>query len=187
MICRWGSSPRMRGTHEEGLLVGDVGGLIPTYAGNTSTPPHSSPGTWAHPHVCGEHITLPGEGYSGKGSSPRMRGTPAQNSFALAQAGLIPTYAGNTRYMLALAHTPLGSSPRMRGTPINANLNRIANRLIPTYAGNTAAQNVHPSLARAHPHVCGEHSTGDESAKYGWGSSPRMRGTHSLVRLALLA
>ncbi|BAV87878.1 hypothetical protein RA11412_1579 [Rothia aeria] len=32
---------------------------------------------WAHPHVCGEHAALGFVGGVVKGSSPRMRGTPA--------------------------------------------------------------------------------------------------------------
>ena len=86
-----------------------------------------------------------------------MRGTPECPYYSADEAGLIPTYAGNTSYWglpghLTEAHphvcgehsgigfkkrSRLGSSPRMRGT-LNRGKNQIFFAgLIPTYAGNT--------------------------------------------------
>ena len=50
-----GSSPRMRGTPDnvEGIRI--FGGIIPAYAGNTSTPSETPPPRRDHPRVCGEH------------------------------------------------------------------------------------------------------------------------------------
>ena len=50
-----GSSPRMRGTHVGDFLGGQVNGIIPAYAGNTSLMIRSADGIWDHPRVCGEH------------------------------------------------------------------------------------------------------------------------------------
>jgi len=67
----------MRGTHVGGEEGRDEVGLIPTYAGNTRTLGLAAMEEWAHPHVCGEHAALGFVGGVVKGSSPRMRGTPA--------------------------------------------------------------------------------------------------------------
>ena len=133
---RGGSSPRMRGTHVCVNLTLELHGLIPTYAGNTHSPAPDGGLEGAHPHVCGEHCDPIGPAPSPEGSSPRMRGTPANGCGVVGFSGLIPTYAGNTKIFDtkpggARAHphvcgehcsnreTPEaspGSSPRMRGT-----------------------------------------------------------------------
>ena len=132
------------------------------------------------------------------GSSPRMRGTRAGWRCGMRRRGLIPTYAGNTpvihhHVQLNGAHphvcgehavpsstrlVVLGSSPRMRGTPGWPFGRFGVSGLIPTYAGNTRAHNPHPLHGRAHPHVCGEHSSRASRMLPLPGSSPRMRGTH---------
>ena len=91
------------------------------------------------------------------GSSPRMRGTLVFDAGGQGDAGLIPTYAGNTSARLLLggrirAHphvcgehptfrpvlpSPRGSSPRMRGTRAGGGETAYCLGLIPTYAGNT--------------------------------------------------
>ncbi|BAV87885.1 N-Acetyl-D-glucosamine ABC transport system [Rothia aeria] len=50
----------------------------------------------AHPHVCGEHIPIDSRSRVVLGSSPRMRGTHANEQPLIICSGLIPTYAGNT-------------------------------------------------------------------------------------------
>ena len=131
-----GSSPRMRGTLRVASSTASVSGLIPTYAGNTRTAIRSIATPRAHPHVCGEHAFQANIQLLGQGSSPRMRGTPVAGREPAHCAGLIPTYAGNTRQTLkkstvSWAHPHVcgeharivnwflvksGSSPRMRGT-----------------------------------------------------------------------
>ena len=94
--CSSGSSPRMRGTRLATRPKARSDGIIPAYAGNTSSSNRATVGTGDHPRVCGEH-----KGYSGKtsadtGSSPRMRGTHYDGDMVHAVAGIIPAYAGNT-------------------------------------------------------------------------------------------
>ena len=73
-----------------------LGGLIPTYAGNTTALAYPAQGIRAHPHVCGEHKFLRVQVPRYWGSSPRMRGT-LREVIPIGQiSGLIPTYAGNT-------------------------------------------------------------------------------------------
>ena len=72
---RAGSSPRMRGTLAEHVLVYGICGIIPAYAGNTAKVPWR-PLPWRdHPRVCGEHWIKVYPHLFYRGSSPRMRGT----------------------------------------------------------------------------------------------------------------
>ena len=187
----------MRGTRVECGVRVFPAGLIPTYAGNTVHDLFPSPAPGAHPHVCGEHITLRCGIWKQAGSSPRMRGTLRGNFSSAFSTGLIPTYAGNTLAqswsgILSWAHPHVcgehyrdfgraramgGSSPRMRGTLDMTPAGVDAYGLIPTYAGNTT-HTPHPGYPpRAHPHVCGEHNRRHGGFALGEGSSPRMRGT----------
>ena len=137
-----------------------------------------------------------------------MRGTPSHHSSAAFSSGLIPTYAGNTVAVKeeaapARAHPhvcgehPLssilriqvpGSSPRMRGTRFQRFRRLVLRGLIPTYAGNTHVRVARRADDRAHPHVCGEHNPWNNGTGRTMGSSPRMRGTPSLIasRLSIL-
>ena len=79
----------------------------------------------------------------------------------------------------------LGSSPRMRGTPASAGVGDLPYGLIPTYAGNTTIPGWKVVRSGAHPHVCGEHLKALKKTANSTGSSPRMRGTHHMVCVAL--
>ena len=57
--------------------------------------------------------------------------------------------------------------------------------LIPTYAGNTTIPGWKVVRSGAHPHVCGEHLKALKKTANSTGSSPRMRGTHHMVCVAL--
>ena len=73
-----------------------------------------------------------------------------------------------------------GSSPRMRGTlddPPHCSDHR---RFIPAYAGNTVAHLPSSRHLTVHPRVCGEHDLFKLPERGIGGSSPRMRGTHSM-------
>ena len=93
----WGSSPRMRGTPHK-IPIGDGGyGIIPAYAGNTLFFPDKRKGVNRdHPRVCGEHTAIIHPLTHGRGSSPRMRGTPLTVCHSTPFTGIIPAYAGNT-------------------------------------------------------------------------------------------
>ena len=126
-----------------------------------------------------------------------MRGTRAVRAACGRAGGIIPAYAGNTRWMIppvrargdhprvcgehcgehSASFGVLGSSPRMRGT--HSRCRRAANvtGIIPAYAGNTMMT---PRLTTAtwdHPRVCGEHDPLVPSVCDVLGSSPHMRGT----------
>ena len=134
-----GSSPRMRGTLNQGCDADRDRGIIPAYAGNTSALRLLMAFVRDHPRVCGEH-----------------------SMFVLSVVvvvGIIPAYAGNTPIASSPArrtwdhprvcgehhHLPVygawatGSSPRMRGTLDHGELEPACRRIIPAYAGNTVA------------------------------------------------
>ena len=94
--CSSGSSPRMRGTRLATRPKTRSDGIIPAYAGNTSSSNRATVGTGDHPRVCGEHAVLNSDALPFTGSSPRMRGTLLHHALALASGGIIPAYAGNT-------------------------------------------------------------------------------------------
>ena len=173
----WGSSPRMRGTHQIRDVSADIHGIIPAYAGNTRAFRRSWLLPWDHPRVCGEHS----DGWSvmrtDVGSSPRMRGTPAGWARGTRSRGIIPAYAGNTAsrhrqcarerdhprvcgehpIATSVRSITLGSSPRMRGTPRIPRPVERGTGIIPAYAGNTSQCAALRAVLRDHPRVCGEH------------------------------
>ena len=71
----------------------------------------------------------------------------------------------------------------MRGTPVERRGTGCPPRIIPAYAGNTFAARWCPRVRRDHPRVCGEHLMSICPPSLGWGSSPRMRGTHHVARV----
>ena len=195
----WGSSPRMRGTlrHREGRW--NASGIIPAYAGNTYRSSLWRKSHRDHPRVCGEHNGKPSMILHASGSSPRMRGTRDADAQMLVEMGIIPAYAGNTKYVCAntvarwdhprvcgehcvgavrIDCTP-GSSPRMRGTLTIPFLRFIIHGIIPAYAGNTDNLVEYGRAHGDHPRVCGEHVLPKPRAPIIMGSSPRMRGTRT--------
>ena len=93
-----GSSPRMRGTLHDWPIQVVVEGIIPAYAGNTAQGKLSHADVWDHPRVCGEHFGAVGGDVAAEGSSPRMRGTLLRVRAERQSTGIIPAYAGNTRF-----------------------------------------------------------------------------------------
>ena len=168
----------MRGTL--GIIHGSVGnaGIIPAYAGNTRVQSSCIPGWGDHPRVCGEHHGRVGWREGGRGSSPRMRGTPYGKRSAPCRRGIIPAYAGNTqsprRTQTRWRDHPrvcgehslngnstragAGSSPRMRGTLAVSVSTVLVFGIIPAYAGNTIDLRKRHSHGEDHPRVCGEHN-----------------------------
>ena len=113
---------------------------------------------WDHPRVCGEHLNHWGIYGVSPGSSPRMRGTLVFHVQRPVALGIIPAYAGNTRFVSRETQQEWGSSPRMRGTLVDGDFMEAEHGIIPAYAGNTS-QNLANAMARwDHPRVCGEHT-----------------------------
>ena len=191
-----GSSPRMRGARRLQHPGNRRPGIIPAYAGSTSTMPTSCSPSWDHPRVCGEHGAAGRSTSRPAGSSPRMRGARHNCMFFVCKWGIIPAYAGSTEAQnlvaLALGDHPrvcgehrmsgdvaenaAGSSPRMRGAPLEVRRPGREGGIIPAYAGSTPTKLVRDEAPRDHPRVCGEHPRTPSAVTPSVGSSPRMRG-----------
>ena len=188
----------MRGTQRGVRNPRTALGIIPAYAGNTPSSSPSSVPVGDHPRVCGEHPRNVSQSIRPWGSSPRMRGTRTVRHSQRSPIGIIPAYAGNTRWPCSFHrfcwdHPRVcgehilnayrvgrlrGSSPRMRGTRHRSELDISRRGIIPAYAGNTQTRPRITNSARDHPRVCGEHRNPASVVAVGTGSSPRMRGTH---------
>ncbi len=174
---RYGSSPRMRGTHRRDVLHERVFAV--------------------HPRACGEHTPSSNCRWCLLGSSPRMRGTPPIFPPLSRLTRFIPAHAGNTtraavnpkmdsvhpracgehRSQGSSILPVHGSSPRMRGTrPVYVGA-CLLSRFIPAHAGNTGIRACTRLVAPVHPRACGEHKPGPRTRSIWSGSSPRMRGT----------
>ena len=92
-----GSSPLTRGTLSLVFGIGDDGGIIPAYAGNTPFHRHRRTFSEDHPRLRGEHASSSGSSTMDRGSSPLTRGTRYDNASMILRGGIIPAYARNTR------------------------------------------------------------------------------------------
>ena len=152
-----GSSPRVRGKHRPSGRSLRVSRLIPACAGKTCSVSAKRSLTAAHPRVCGENHGKGGKTRLVPGSSPRVRGKPANPGMHTNPEGLIPACAGKTadfalaivdcgahprvcgenRYLKQLRQTWVGSSPRVRGKLGASSGGAFGGGLIPACAGKT--------------------------------------------------
>ena len=152
-----GSSPRVRGKRWHSRHEATGRRLIPACAGKTPSPPSASPGTRAHPRVCGENTSRRISDARVPGSSPRVRGKRLTHHPPRPRGGLIPACAGKTSllrysFVTSPAHPrvcgenspgPLswayhgGSSPRVRGKRPPPPPGPPPPGLIPACAGKT--------------------------------------------------
>ena len=89
--------PRVCGEHDVWQSFQfDVKGIIPAYAGSTQHCWWLLTHWRDHPRVCGEHGHVLSWSTIKEGSSPRMRGAPAQGRGRRSRHGIIPAYAGST-------------------------------------------------------------------------------------------
>ena len=202
-----GSSPRVRGTRQDGRPQQCPNRFIPACAGNTRAGSHRGCRQSVHPRVCGEHFVRVSSTLLPVGSSPRVRGTRPMGGDEGRRRRFIPACAGNTRatrptVVRQTVHprvcgehgrpqtAPLrhaGSSPRVRGTLDVATDCRSDPRFIPACAGNTPNAITRFTLATVHPRVCGEHGRQWQAHDGKAGSSPRVRGTRKDGRAGCLA
>ena len=91
-----GSSPRMRGSRLLTMLSRFASGIIPAHAGLTSIRYGRKFTARDHPRACGAHEKIYLRFKSGKGSSPRMRGSQCGATTSLSRIGIIPAHAGLT-------------------------------------------------------------------------------------------
>ena len=191
-----GSSPRGRGKPQVFDCHWSFSGLIPAWAGKTRARGRRYPHSRAHPRVGGENAFWRWACVGQAGSSPRGRGKLHQLTNRIKAGGLIPAWAGKTRFGVGLASgrrahprvggenvksdswTSLtsGSSPRGRGKPTTPAANPAPSRLIPAWAGKTEVSGAQVFDCQAHPRVGGENLQCLTAVWPRSGSSPRGRG-----------
>ena len=152
-----GSSPRGRGKLAVALEMGWPEGLIPAWAGKTSSRSVHSSSSGAHPRVGGENGPSLLLSSQRTGSSPRGRGKLRCQATTLSPVGLIPAWAGKTQgtrirgvareahprvggensKLQAALNREAGSSPRGRGKHSRCDEVCNATGLIPAWAGKT--------------------------------------------------
>ena len=152
-----GSSPRVRGRHNDRVILKRRERLIPACAGQTASATPPRPRRRAHPRVCGaDSIAWTWRG-SSAGSSPRVRGRRFRWYPVRPRYGLIPACAGQTprrkppraparahprvcgadAVVNALPNAHQGSSPRVRGRLTLREQLVWRDGLIPACAGQT--------------------------------------------------
>ena len=193
---RPGSSPHTRGARLPGAGVGRERGIIPAYAGSTSSRSSASSPASDHPRIRGEHFLPTFRRILPAGSSPHTRGALFSAFADAGSPGIIPAYAGSTimRSFLpggAADHPRIrgehglwrdgrrrhrGSSPHTRGAHPPPSTRYPSWRIIPAYAGSTIRAVAPGTVGQDHPRIRGEHVLlqGDRGA--GGGSSPHTRG-----------
>ena len=198
-----GSSPRVRGTEGISSLQLSKERFIPACAGNSAQMKKRDTYPPVHPRVCGEQPSGSGPPSRLTGSSPRVRGTGLQNIRRSVDRRFIPACAGNSLsipfYPCDIAVHPrvcgeqfiysvlsmryCGSSPRVRGTVYLFRFIHAILRFIPACAGNSLSIPFYPCDIAVHPRVCGEQFIYSVLSMPSCGSSPRVRGTVTLVRI----
>ena len=91
-----GSSPHTRGAPARAVLVSNRVGIIPAYAGSTSTRSLRTARRWDHPRIRGEHPKILATLMVLTGSSPHTRGARSSRHSAMVGTRIIPAYAGST-------------------------------------------------------------------------------------------
>ena len=196
-LVQGGSSPRLRGTPAWWTITGFGVRFIPAPAGNAAGRAQPAPHWSVHPRACGERVVNNTDSRQMTGSSPRLRGTQAQDHPEPDGLRFIPAPAGNATRSTATATQRTvhpracgeraasidndsrirGSSPRLRGTHLALSDQRHGLRFIPAPAGNACSISSRRRSQSVHPRACGERREMTSSASAGFGSSPRLRGT----------
>ena len=91
-----GSSPHTRGARTNPRTERRHDGIIPAYAGSTTSSKRWIRSRWDHPRIRGEHMLLPIVTKITGGSSPHTRGAPRRRRRHAHRGRIIPAYAGST-------------------------------------------------------------------------------------------
>ena len=141
---------------------------------------------------------MPEAGFPVSGSSPHTRGARSSRPRTACLPGIIPAYAGSTRWRRRASgtgrdhprirgeHVPKaifspklrGSSPHTRGARQTGLEYGLRERIIPAYAGSTMASYRLDLMTQDHPRIRGEHVDYECLTTCYDGSSPHTRGAH---------
>ena len=196
LIQSQGTSPRVRGKpHAHGQLI-EVERYIPARAGEAPWCPPRSCLRRVHPRACGGSETSDEVAIVMGGTSPRVRGKPADAQGSVVEAGYIPARAGEARpkphpkpcrtvhpracggSLLDDPHVqPVGgTSPRVRGKPDRVGLQGPRGGYIPARAGEATPAYSGPHSPVVHPRACGGSGGFPLAHTPREGTSPRVRG-----------
>ena len=134
-----GSSPRVRGTDDNGATWSTVARFIPACAGNRNYVSKFNNHFSVHPRVCGEQLSGFDNGMLAHGSSPRVRGTAHGQRAAVILARFIPACAGNSVNVEGDIEGPPVHPRCVRGTGARSHGAWQRQRFIPACAGNSGA------------------------------------------------
>ena len=191
-----GSSPRVRGKLDDGLIAHLGGRIIPARAGQTYGYRDAIRQYPDHPRACGANAPQLLVDTVQAGSSPRVRGKLFFTIGSLSACRIIPARAGQTYgYRDAIRQCPdhpracgandtagitsidiHGSSPRVRGKLDRWEAKRDRRRIIPARAGQTLTALPTAPVMPDHPRACGANTKGIKVVEFDHGSSPRVRG-----------
>ena len=171
-----GSSPRGRGKHSRLPRRLRRRRLIPAWAGKTYSTLVGSMLVAAHPRVGGENDAGAPHRRARLGSSPRGRGKRLGKALIVADARLIPAWAGKT-YRHGAERSAERAHPRVGGENVMGSCPRTRRvGSSPRGRGKPRSAKLLPRHTLAHPRVGGENAACAAFAKFVAGSSPRGRG-----------
>ena len=192
--------PRIRGEHRPWLrrIVGVIG-IIPAYAGSTQHASNRPVIAEDHPRIRGEHRGVKQYASKKAGSSPHTRGAQMRVERENNQAGIIPAYAGSTRFIeddseededhprIRGEHVRCpsfpdgrrGSSPHTRGARLRKDSVRDWAGIIPAYAGSTSPDEAIPMKGGIIPAYAGSTTRARWRTGRRW-DHPRIRGEHGI-------
>ena len=192
----FGSSPRVRGKHNEFATLVGSHRIIPASAGQTHEYVLGQRAAPDHPRECGANPGSVTKPFKVSGSSPRVRGKPRIDRHVAGVPRIIPASAGQTRcassysgyhadhprecganrFRPRIKWTPTGSSPRVRGKQSPARRPCRTTRIIPASAGQTFDNALSDPRHSDHPRECGANFATLVGSQLQNGSSPRVRG-----------
>jgi hypothetical protein len=176
--------------------------FIPARAGNSREACWSRGSGTVHPRAGGEQPRMPDRCLSSRGSSPRGRGTAVVKTCPIAVCRFIPARAGNSGHpgrcnsaktvhpraggeqeaTSSPSRAELGSSPRGRGTDWQRSFRIHCCRFIPARAGNRHPRTCSARVRPVHPRAGGEQFFARSIEASVSGSSPRGRGTGTVLQ-----
>ena len=109
-----GSSPHTRGALTRSWPSSSASGIIPAYAGSTTSWAIANAASGDHPRIRGEHSFACLHELVNSGSSPHTRGARHAPALGRIKHGIIPAYAGSTRSRLVPCRRKR-DHPRIRG------------------------------------------------------------------------
>ena len=200
MTWSMGSSPRVRGSLDDGVEERDDAGIIPAGAGLTRPLVSRMIMSRDHPRGCGAHCDDGLAGLAAQGSSPRVRGSLVIEVEKSVDIGIIPAGAGLTKKLCGrydgswdhprgcgaheasglMLYARAGSSPRVRGSLTCPTTEPDFDGIIPAGAGLTVAHLVRVLILADHPRGCGAHKIWTSVRYILLGSSPRVRGSQKV-------